>query len=115
MTEAGEPSLSTYKKLLVLEDIQEANAVQHALEKSKIQIEVMQSERVEKALDHLHNRNVMFDAVLSDYELTDKSGLELLNKVRKSGIDLPFGLFNKSITVQQFLVNKGKISYKIKI
>ncbi|MFW9873283.1 MAG: PAS domain-containing protein [Candidatus Thorarchaeota archaeon] len=85
---------SSFQVLLVDDNLQEMLAISDALKSSEIPFKITHCEHVEDALKHIHDDKLSFDAVISDYKLSNKSGLDLFQEVMNSGIRLPFALLS---------------------
>jgi len=57
------------------------------------QFEIIQAGRVAEAREQLHESAVEIDCIVSDYDLPDMTGVELLKTVREEYPNLPFILF----------------------
>ena len=72
-------------------DVEFAELVSTVLERDQRQFSVEVAEGIEEALARLQEDG--FDAVVSDYEMPDRNGLELLEAVRSEHPTLPFILY----------------------
>lgn len=80
------------KKLLVVDDdLDYLGTLAFILEK---QFEIYTATGVKEALQFLDNKKV--DAICSDFNMCDGTGLDILEDIRKSGIVIPFLLMSYS-------------------
>ncbi len=77
--------------LHVDDDESEREQTKLFLENNTDHIEVDGAYSVEDALAKLEKNE--YDAIVSDYKMSPKNGLDLLTEVRESGIDIPFIIF----------------------
>jgi len=81
----------TVHVLLVDEDTEVLEITKTFLERSDDALDVTAIENAETALDRA--RNGGFDCVVSDYKMPRMDGLELYERIRESGPEMPFFLF----------------------
>jgi len=80
---------SSLRILLVENNKHDTRAFRRALKKSKVPYEITHHKRFEEALERIHSDDTAFDIVVSDYELPDRSGLDLFKELRDSGLKIP--------------------------
>ncbi len=78
--------------LLVEDNKNDTQAFKLALKKSKVHCKITHHKQVKEALEHIHSDTTAFDIVVSNYELPDKTGLDLYKELRETGSNTPFAL-----------------------
>ena len=80
---------SNYVRLLLIEDSEDHRfLLKHELESSTVKFEIVEAGRGIEAEQIILQHPFTFDIVILDYNLPDKSGLELLNQIRTTGKDV---------------------------
>lgn len=108
-TEIGEP----IDVLIIEDDPIIAVAIKNELEESHLITAMVETYPI-KALESIHERDI--DCVISDYNMPEKDGLELLKDVREHYPELPFILFagKGSEVIAQEAFAAGATDYLIK-
>ena len=78
-------------KILLVEDNENDLLVfDNILKEARVPSEITHCTRVDEALERLHENDLMFDVVVSEYKLPDKSGLDMFIEMCATGTRLPF-------------------------
>lgn len=105
------PEADSYRVLHIDDDQDFLDVSEMYLSRELDQIQIVTTTDVTEAVDSL--QTTRFDCVISDYDMPELDGLELLDQVREHNPDLPFLLYTGkgSETIARKAINAGVTGY----